>query len=188
MVEGTKQVEIFLFINPISKASLKMEEEVLKFMDVYEENTRMTIYSYHNTYTLHQYFKKNNLLAETALWNALNNDSFHLSLAFIAATMQGKKKSRAFLLAVQRKMFNKKKNLSKKILLESAEQADLDMEMFLLDLHSPFVQHLFTLDQEVASAMGVRDTPSCLLVTTGEDEKATLIENYITAEDLYEMV
>ena len=96
MVEGIKQVEIFLFINPISKASLKMEEEVLKFMDVYEENTRMTIYSYHNTYTLQQYFKKNNLLAETALWNALNNDSFHLSLAFIAATMQGKKRAEHF--------------------------------------------------------------------------------------------
>ena len=92
------------------------------------------------------------------------------------------------MLAVQREIINKKKTLSKTVVLESAEQAGLDMEMFLLDLHSPFVQHLFALDQEVSSAMGVRDTPSCLLVTTGGDEKATLIENYITAEDLYEMV
>ncbi|MER2174334.1 MAG: DsbA family protein [Carnobacterium sp.] len=188
MVERTKQVEIFLFINPISKASLMMEEEVIKFVNAYEEHTQMTIYPYHNTQTLYRYMKKNGFSTETAVWNKLYNESFHLSLAFIAATIQGKKKGREFLLAIQRKMIIQKRGLSKDLLIESAEQADLDLEMFLFDFHSPFVQHLFDLDQDVSSAMGATDTPSCLLVTTGEEKKATLIERFVTAEDLYQMV
>ena len=188
MVDRTKQIEIFLVVNPISKASLKMEEEVLKFVNAYEENTQMTIYPYHNNQTLYRYMKKNDLSTEMAVWNKLYNESFHLSLAFIAATIQGKKKGREFLFAIQRKMIIQKRSLSKKLLIESAEQADLDMEMFLFDFHSPFVQHLFDLDQDVSSAMGAKDTPTCLLVTTGEEKKATLIEKFFTAEDLYQLV
>ncbi|SDQ46077.1 DsbA family protein [Carnobacterium viridans] len=188
MVDRTKQIEIFLFINPISKASLKMEEEVLKFVNAYEENTQITIYPYHNTQTLYRYMKKNDLSTEMAVWNKLYNESFHLSLAFIAATIQGKKKGREFLLAIQRKMIIQKRALSKELLIESAEQVDLDMEMFLFDFHSPFVQHLFDLDQVASCATGATDTPSCLLVITGEEKKATLIERFVTAEDLYQMV
>ena len=188
MVERTKQVEIFLFVNPICKASLKMEEEVLKFVDAYEENTQVTIYPYHNMQTLYRYMKENDFPTEIAVWNKLYNESFHLSLAFIAATIQGKKKGREFLLAIQRKMIIQKIGLSKDLLIESAELADLDLEMFLFDFHSPFVQHLFDLDQDTSSAMGATDTPSCLLVTTGEEKKATLIERFVTAEDLYQLV
>lgn len=188
MVERNKQIEIFLFVNPICKASLKMEDEVLKFVDAYDENTQITIYPYHNTQTLYRYMNENDFPTEMAVWNKLYNESIHLSLAFIAATIQGKKKGREFLLAIQRKMIIQKRGLSKDLLMESAEQAGLDMEMFLFDFHSPFVKHLFDLDQDVSSAMGATDTPSCLLVTTGEEKKATLIERFVTAEDLYQMV
>ncbi|WP_407371997.1 DsbA family protein [Carnobacterium sp.] len=188
MVERTKQVEIFLFVNPICKASLKMEDEVLKFVDAYEENTQITIYPYLNKQTLYRYMKENDFPTEIAVWNKLYNESFHLSLAFIAATIQGKKKGREFLLAIQQKMIIQKKGLSKDLLIESAEQANLDMETFLFDFHSPFVQYLFDLDQDVSSSMGATDTPSCLLITTGDEKKATLIERFVTAEDLYQLV
>lgn len=189
MVENTKQVELFLFISPISKASLKMEEEAFKFVNTYEKNSQITIYTYHNIYTLYSYMIKNQLAPEnTALWNNLHNDSYHLSLAFIAATIQGKKKGRNFLMDIQQKMLNQKEPLSKSLLLDSIKKADLDIDMFLSDLHSPFVQKLFLSDQKVAKSLGIIGMPSCLLVTTGEEKKSTLIENFITAEDLYQMV
>lgn len=189
MVESTKQVELFLFINPISPASLKMEEEAFKFIDTYKQKSQITIFTYHNIYTLYSYMIKNQLAPEsTALWNKLHNDSYHLSLAFIAATIQGKKKSRKFLLNIQRKMLNQKEPLSKSVLLDSAKKANLDIDMFLSDFHSPFVQKLFLSDQKISKSLGIIGTPSCLLVTTGEEKKATLIENFITAEDLYQMI
>ncbi len=189
MVERTKQVELFLFINPISHDSLKMEEEAFKFIDTYENNSQVTIYPYYNTHTLYSYMVKNQLSFDnTALWNNLHNDSYHLSLAFIAATIQGKKKGRSFLMNLQRKMMNQNELLSKALVLESAKKADLDVEMFLADFHSTFVQKLFLSDQNFSKAMEVRETPSCLLVITDKEKKATLIENFITAEDLYQMI
>lgn len=189
MVERTKQVELFLFINPISNDSLKMEEEAFKFIDTYENNSQITIFPYHNTHTLYSYMLKNQLAVEnTALWNNLHNDSYHLSLAFIAAAIQGKKKGRSFLMNLQHKMVNQNELLSKALVLESAKKADLDIDMFLSDFHSTLVQKLFLSDQKLSKAMGVTETPSCLLVTTGKEKKATLIENFVTAEDLYQMV
>ncbi len=189
MVERTKQVELFLFINPISHDSLKMEEEAFKFIDTYENNSQVTIYPYYNTHTLYSYMVKNQLSFDnTALWNNLHNDSYHLSLAFIAATIQGKKKGRSFLMNLQRKMMNQNELLSKALVLESAKKADLDVEMFLADFHSTFVQKLFLSDQNFSKAMEVRETPSCLLVITDKEKKATLIENFITAEDLYQII
>ena len=189
MVERTKQVELFLFINPISHDSLKMEEEAFKFIDTYENNSQITIYPYHNTHTLYSYMIKNQLSFENAtLWNNLHNDSYHLSLAFIAASIQGKKKGRRFLMDLQRKMMNQNELLSKDLVIDAAKKANLEVEMFLVDFHSTFVQKLFLSDQNFSKAMEVRETPSCLLVITDKEKKATLIENFITAEDLYQMV
>ena len=140
MVERTKQVELFLFINPISHDSLKVEEEAFKFIDTYENNSQITIYPYHNTHTLYSYMIKNQLSFENAtLWNNLHNDSYHLSLAFIAASIQGKKKGRRFLMDLQRKMMNQNELLSKDLVIDSAKKADLDVEMFLVDFHSTYI-------------------------------------------------
>lgn len=189
MVERTKQIELFLFINPISDDSLKMEEEAFKFIDIYQKNSQVTIYPYHNSYTLYRHMIKNHLATDdVVVWNDLHNDSYHLSLAFIAAAIQGKKKGQNFLMNVQRKMLNQKEQLSKSLLFESAKKANLDMDMFLSDFHSTFVQKLFLSDQKVSKSLGVNGTPSCLLVITGKEKKATLIEKFVTAEDLYQMV
>lgn len=189
MVERTKQVELFLFINPISDDSLKMEEEAFKFMETYQKNSQITIYPYHNTYTLYRYMIKNQLASDNvALWNNLHNDNYHLSLAFIAAAIQGKKKGRNFLMNVQRKMVNQKEGLSKSLLIESAKKADLDMDMFLSDFHSTFVQNIFQSDQKFSKSLGITGAPACLMVITGKEKKVTLIEKLVTAEDLYQMV
>ena len=189
MVERNKQIEIFLFINPISETSFKMEKEVLKFIGTYEKNAQMSILPYHNSQTLYNYMKRNQMPTKnTQLWNNLKNDIYHISLAYIAATIQGKKKGRNFLIAIQEQIVNQDKSLSKILLIEAAKKAQLDIEMFLSDFHSTFTQSLFLLDQEVSKTMGATDTPTCVLVTTGEEKTTTLIESSVTAEDLCQMV
>lgn len=189
MVERNKQIEIFLFINPISESSFKMEKEVLKFIGIYEKDAQMSILPYHNPQTLFNYMQRNQMPTQsTQLWNTLQNDIYHVSLAYIAATIQGKKKGRNFLMDVQEQIVDQDKPLSKKLLIEAAKKARLDIEMFLSDFHSSFTQSLFHLDQEVSKTMGATDTPTCVLVTTGEEKTTTLIESSITAEDLCQMV
>lgn len=164
-------IEIFLFVNPMGINSYEAEEIVETFSKERDEKVRIRFIPLLNFNSV-----KKQLLNESFENTSIDNrnkmytDSFKASLAFAAASIQGKKKARTFLRILQKNIIDNGNQYSRKLVLKSAQIANLDVEMFQEDLDSDLAKTAFTKDQKLAQEMSVQDTPSCVLFN-GLDEK-----------------
>ncbi|MFL2117462.1 DsbA family protein [Marinilactibacillus psychrotolerans] len=163
-------IELFLFINPLGTNSFDAEETVEAFSKEREEKVKISFIPLLNFNSVKkQLISEKNGLTSIENRNKMYTDSFNASLAFAAASMQGKKKARKFLMTLQKNIIENNNTFSKSLVLKSAQAAKLDIEMFEEDFNSDLVKTAFTKDQKLAQEMSVQDTLACVLFTgTGE--------------------
>jgi len=182
----TNTIEIFLFINPLGRKSFEAEEMIESFSKEREEKVKVRFIPLLNFRSV-----KKQLLDEktnpTSVdhRNKLYTDSFNASLAFAAASMQGKKKARNFLMILQNSIMENRNVLSRNIVMESAQSAKLDLEMFEEDLNSDLAKRAFTKDQKLAQEMAVQDTPACVLFNDSDEEYGYRIDSVISKQLLH---
>lgn len=178
-----EMIEIYLFINPIDSTCFQAEKEVLKFVEKSTGKIRVNFIPVHNLSTVTQYLSANNLpKCDLKLRNAIHSETYDICLYYTAATMQGKKKGRNFLLELQSALFEENKPFSEELVLESAKKAKLDIPMFLEDKELDFTKTSFDADQKVAREMNAFNAPSCVLFSEHHKEHGLLIEEGITVE------
>ena len=176
-------IEIYLFINPIDSTCFQAEKEVLNFIEKATNRIRVNFIPVHNLTTVTQYLSTNNLPKnDLELRNSVHSLVYDICLYYTAATMQGKKKGRNFLLELQHALLEENRVFSEDLILESAEQAKLDIPMFLEDKELDFTKTSFEADQKIACEVNVFNTPSCLLFNDNHKEHGLLIEEGITVE------
>lgn len=179
-------IEIFLFINPLGANSFDAEETIEAFSKERDERVKISFVPLLNFNSV-----KKQLLNEKAVQTSIENrnkmytDSFNASLAFAAASMQGKKKARKFLMTLQKNIIENNNTFSKSIVLKSAQAAKLDIEMFEEDFNSDLVKTAFTKDQKLAQEMSVQDTPACVLFTGNGEEYGYRIDSIISKQLLH---
>ncbi|WP_080146147.1 DsbA family protein [Marinilactibacillus piezotolerans] len=182
----TNTIEIFLFINPLGRKSFEAEEMIESFSKEREEKVKVRFIPLLNFRSV-----KKQLLDEktnpTSVdhRNKLYTDSFNASLAFAAASMQGKKKARNFLMILQNSIMENRNVLSRNVVMESAQSAKLDLEMFEEDLNSDLAKRAFTKDQKLAQEMAVQDTPACVLFNDSDEEYGYRIDSVISKQLLH---
>lgn len=182
----TNTIEIFLFINPLGRKSFEAEEMIESFSKEREEKVKVRFIPLLNFRSV-----KKQLLDEkinpTSVdhRNKLYTDSFNASLAFAAASMQGKKKARNFLMILQNNIMENRNVLSRNVVMESAQTAKLDLEMFEEDLNSDLAKRAFTKDQKLAQEMAVQDTPACVLFNDSDEEYGYRIDSVISKQLLH---
>lgn len=178
-------LEIYLFINPCEQESYQNEKNILTFAETRSEKTKIHFIPFLNFNTVSGYIAKQNLPEkDLTIRNGLYSKMYDTCLAFTAATMQGKKKGRHFLLALQKALFNEQKKISQELVLEKAREAKLDIPMFLEDLSSDYARTLFLSDQKVAAEMQVCNSSSCVIYSESLSDFGILIEESIPAEFL----
>lgn len=176
-------IEIYLFINPIDSTCFQAEKEVLRFIEKSSNRIHVNFIPVHNLSTVTQYLSTNNLpKSDLKLRNAIHSVSYDICLYYTAATMQGKKKGRNFLLELQYELIEEKKVFSENLILESAKKAKLDIPMFLEDKELDFTIASFEADQKIACGVNAFNTPSCLFFGDRHKEHGLLIEEGITVE------
>ncbi|API89119.1 hypothetical protein BKP56_07565 [Marinilactibacillus sp. 15R] len=179
-------IEIFLFINPLGANSFDAEETIEAFSKERDERVKISFVPLLNFNSV-----KKQLLNEKAVQTSIENrnkmytDSFNASLAFAAASMQGKKKARKFLMTLQKNIIENNNTFSKSLVLKSAQAAKLDIEMFEEDFNSDLVKTAFTKDQKLAQEMSVQDTPACVLFTRNGEEYGYRIDSIISKQLLH---
>ncbi|MEG0553307.1 MAG: DsbA family protein [Carnobacterium sp.] len=181
-----KQVtEIYLFINPIGSACYQAEKGLLDFIESSEDKIHFHFIPVHNFKTFSDYMKAKKLPKNDL--NSRNRHFFQIyeaCLAYAAASMQGKKKGRVFLMKLQHAIAIDNQPFSKKLIYDIALKSNLDIEMFLEDKQSEFAKTAFESDQKVAREMNVLSNPSCVIFNDHSSNHGLLIEEDINLEML----
>ncbi|MGB3161434.1 DsbA family protein [Carnobacterium sp.] len=181
-----KQVtEIYLFINPIGSACYQAEKGLLDFIESSENKIHFHFIPVHNFKTFSDYMKAKKLpKSDLELRNKHFYQIYEACLAYAAASMQGKKKGRLFLMGLQEAITVDKQPFSKKLLHDTATKCNLDLEMFFEDKQSEFAKAAFEADQKVAREMHVLSNPSCVIFNDQSSNHGILIEEDISFDTL----
>ncbi|WP_051912497.1 DsbA family protein [Carnobacterium funditum] len=181
-----KQVtEIYLFINPIGSACYQAEKGLLDFIESNEKKIHFHFIPVHNFKTFSDYMKAKKLPKnDLDLRNKHFFQIYEACLAYAAASMQGKKKGRIFLMALQQAIAIDNQPFSQKLVYETALKSNLDIPMFSEDKQSEFAKTAFEADQKVAREMHVLSNPSCVVFNDQSSNHGLLIEEDINFETL----
>ena len=181
-----KQVtEIYLFINPIGSACYQAEQELMDFIELSETKIDFHFIPVHNFKTFSDYMKAKKIpKTNLDLRNKHFFQIYEACLAYAAASMQGKKKGRLFLMALQKAIAIDNQPFSQKLVYDIASKTNLDIEMFSEDKQSEFAKTAFEADQKVAREMHVLSNPSCVIFNDQSTNDGILIEEDIDLEML----
>lgn len=177
-------IEVFLFVNPLGPTCFETEKMIESFSAERDEKVKVRFIPLLNFHTIGNKLKEteNQTLSNR---NQLYTDSFHASLAFQAASMQGKKKGRKFLMVLQDKVINEGKEVTKELFAQIAELIKLDLEMFEEDFESDFSKSAFKKDQKLAQKMEIHSAPSCVLYSGNNDDHGYRVDTSITKQLLH---
>jgi predicted DsbA family dithiol-disulfide isomerase len=177
-------IEVFLFVNPLGPTCFETEKMIESFSNERNEKVKVRFIPLLNFNTIGNIVKEsdNPTLAHR---NKLYSESFYASLAFQAASMQGKKKGRNFLMALQNKVINEGKEVTKELFTQIAELINLDTEMFEEDIQSDFSKIAFKKDQALAHKMNIQHAPSCVLYSGKNDDYGYKVDTAFTKKILH---
>lgn len=177
-------IEVFLFVNPLGPNCYESEKLVESFSDERDEKVKIRFVPLLNLQSIKNLVNEGHA-AITRNRNELYADSYDASLAFQAASLQGKKKGRNFLMQLQKLVVEDKQAVSTSLFLEIAETIHLDMDMFQEDLESEFSKKAFSKDQKLAMEMNVTEAPSCVIYSSKDTRQGYRIESSFTKQMLH---
>lgn len=180
-----KLFEFYLFINPIGTLCQAMEKEVAKTIRQIDAKTEINIICFTPQQVVTQHMKRLNIPThDLNQRNQVFKELYLASLAHKAATLQGKRKGRNFLLALQRWSKHSNEHLTERVLESLALSVDLDIELFHSDRQSQYVQDLYLRDQQIAHEMNVKQTPTLVIFEQSSNLPGFSIEGNLNCYEI----
>ncbi|WP_082407025.1 ClpXP adapter SpxH family protein [Bacillus sp. JCM 19041] len=171
-----KPIEIYTFIDPLCSECWAIEPILKKLQVEYGHYFKIRVLlsgklSVWNACDLHtskskklwlERFKSSTMAcAGDVEFSNMDLHPYKAFLAIKAAELQGPKAGHRFLRKLRESLFLKKKNVTdEETLKECALEADLDLEAFLSDLHSPSASKALQCDVQTTSEMDVDSVPT----------------------------
>ncbi|KRL03009.1 hypothetical protein FC81_GL000275 [Liquorilactobacillus capillatus DSM 19910] len=107
--------------------------------------------------------KKNIPLNDLRARNQIFNNIYQASLDYKAASFQGKRCGRSYLLKLQKQIVDLGTDYSEDVAQATAQVSNLDCAMFNDDRHSSFTINSFKQDQQMAAEMNVHEHPTVVV-------------------------
>ncbi|MGX7204296.1 DsbA family protein [Enterococcus pingfangensis] len=162
-------IEIYLFVNPIGTSCLSIERRIIDLIKAYDMNIQLRLIPIMNLQTVSEFMNRLGISEkDTQLRTELSQEIHSATLDVKAAHLQGKKRGRDFLVELQKVVGEQKQPYSKKLAIQLFNKVGGDLEMFLEDRHSDFVQEAFLADQQIAHEMKITSHPSTVIYNYGE--------------------
>lgn len=157
-------LDMYLFINPLGSTCYHTEQNILKLGDSLNEKINFNFVPLMNFKTINDVMYRMNIpLNNVDIRNRLSENIYHSSIDFKAASFQGKKKGRNFLLNVQQLVVNDQKDYNFETIKLAAQNSGLDWDIFEQDRHSKLAIEAFKQDQELATEMNVTEHPTIVV-------------------------
>lgn len=180
-----KVFEFYLFVNPLGRQCFNCERELTKTIDLISAKTDVHILCFHNQSIVTEFMNRLGIPStDLTSRNHIYRSVYLASLAYKAASMQGKKKGRRFLMEMQSRIVGQLERFSDEFILDLAEEIGLDMQTFVDDLESDYVKHLLQKDQQIARDMNVESTPALVLFEHRLGERGVLLEGSFKAQNI----
>lgn len=162
-------IEIYLFVNPIGKKCLSIERRIIDLIKTYDMKIQLRLIPIMNLQTISEFMTRLGASEKDIhLRTALSQEIHSAALDVKAAHLQGKKRGRDFLIELQKAVGEQKQPYSKKLAIQLFTKVGGDLEMFLEDRHSDFVQEAFLTDQQIAHEMKITSHPSTVIYNYSE--------------------
>lgn len=163
-------IEIYLFVNPIGKKCLSIEQRIIDLINKYDMKIQLRLVPIMNLNTVSEFMQRiGGSEKDIQLRTELSQEIHSAALDVKAAHLQGKKRGRDFLIELQKAVGEQKQPYSKKLAIQLFTKVGGDLEMFLEDRHSAFVQESFLTDQQIAHEMEITSHPSAVIYNYGSN-------------------
>lgn len=161
-------IEIYLFVNPIGRKCLSIERRIIDLINSYDMKIQLRLVPIMNLKTVSEFMSRSGISEKnTKLRTELSQEIHSAALDVKAAHLQGKKRGRDFLVELQKAVGEQQQPYSKKLAIQLFTKVGGDLEMFLEDRHSDFVQEAFLTDQQIAHEMQITSHPSAVIYNYG---------------------
>lgn len=180
-----KIFEFYLFVNPLGYQCYNCERELTKTIDLISAKTDVHILCFHSQNIVTEFMNRLGIPStDLTSRNHIYRSVYLASIAHKAASMQGKKKGRRFLMEMQSRILGQLERFSDQFVLDLAEEIGLDMQTFIDDLESDYAKHLLQKDQQIARDMNVENTPALVIFEHRLGQRGVLLEGPFKAENI----
>lgn len=185
MSDKGNMIEIYHFINPLGRICYDSQRAISDFARERYEKVSIRYIPFINFSIIKNQIERDSTDYTLDNLNELYTDAYHSSLGLYAASMQGKKYGRQFLVGLQHAIIENKLPVNLSTFKQIVSQIKIDPEMFLEDYHSSWVKEQFIADQKLTQEIGIKMTPSCVIYTSCDNGVGYLIESSISKEVLH---
>lgn len=157
-------IEIYLFVNPLGPVCLEAEMDLLKFIGKTDKKIQVKVLPLVNIHTINDILERKGIAKnDIATRNELSEEIYSAALDAKTVQLQGKKRGREFMMALQKAVGCEGKTYSRELAEELVAETGADVEMFNDDRETQFVKDNFLADQVVAREMGIKQHPSAVV-------------------------
>lgn len=150
-----KPMELYVFLDPLNTDCWELQSVMRKLQIEYGHYFSMRVVLSTKLFNLNSQKKTSTIATDNLTHPVL------ASVAVKAAELQGKRAGNQFLHKLQEQLFLQTKDVSSyKVLLEIAEEANLDQEEFKKDFHSVHTAKAFQCDLQITREMEITEVPS----------------------------
>ncbi|PMD73287.1 DsbA family protein [Companilactobacillus nuruki] len=172
--------EIFLYINPLCSYCLTVEQSIIDFTRKHDIDTQYHFVTNYNMATLNDYmqlkgFKINDIEKRT---NA-SQEVVEAAKLYKAATCQGNKKARNFLMNLQEQVNVLNNPFDDTTIKSAINNSGLDYKSIMTDKESLCVTQGLKRDQQLSMEMHIQKAPTAVVFDCDDEEKpGVMINNF----------
>lgn len=164
-------LEIYLFIDPLNRHCYDAEKTIDNISKKLSNKVSVRFISMLNIKILNQ-------MAARANGNFDHTLPYNIVLDSKAASFQGKKLGRRFLMDLQHEMLVNHQTYNNQLVYKLAENNGLDCEMFKENRRSELAENMFRCDQRMVHEMSVSDPATAVLFNSAVDNNGVLIKDF----------
>ncbi|WP_125704085.1 DsbA family protein [Lacticaseibacillus daqingensis] len=182
-------LELFLFVNPISRRCRQAEAAVYRLVSELQSKITVHFIPVVNFQVIDQYMQDAALDHQNlATRNQLFETAYQLSLDYKAAQFQGNKKARALLMAEQEMLDTTPHHYDAGFAARCLTALGLDREAFNADRAREAMHRCLTSDQGIAHEMGVTAVPSAVLIDNAHPDAPAVRLEHLSSYQMFKTV
>ncbi|TDM03800.1 DsbA family protein [Macrococcus carouselicus] len=163
-LQPVKKIEIYSFFDPFCKDSWELKTLLRKLQIEY------------NPYIEIKHILLPTLRILTKCQAQSTTEDDNIALAYKAAELQGRKKAAMFLRFLQNETMTKNDIITRDLLMQSAQKANLDLDTYTDDIRSTHVTNSLKVDQHIAREMEVNMSPTLVFFNENYEDDGLKVE------------
>ncbi|WP_057764962.1 DsbA family protein [Companilactobacillus tucceti] len=172
--------EVFLYINPLCSYCLKVEQAIIDFTRKHDIETQYHFVTTNNMETINEYMQlKGYQLCDLQNRSKVSTDIYEAASLYKAASCQGNKKARNFLMNLQEQINVLDNPFNAESVKVAINDSGLDYEAIMEDKQSECVEQGIQRDQQLAIEMNITKAPTVVVFDlNNEDRPGVMIDDF----------